>query len=235
MVRKVDWFVIFTLSYFLFLSTISHSLELGDKIVYYAKRFLGTPYDIDPLGTYVKEKKIVVDDKVDCMYLTFRVVELALADGDESNAIQIALDKRFKTRGVLQNGYVLNYEDRFEYGEDMILSGKWGKVIKVHSSMLEKVYSGRLEDYIYFIPKSNYSSIRRFIRNGSIVFLVKHPETSVKGEIVGHLGIIEKSSNQIYIIHASGTKNRGGRVKREIFEDYLRKTKYIGFILTHLD
>ena len=39
-------------------------------------------------------------------------------------AIDIALDKRFITKGRLDSkGNVVNYEDRFQYGEDMLDSG----------------------------------------------------------------------------------------------------------------
>ena len=52
-------------------------LPLGKRIVYWAGRFIGTPYDTDPLGLYVRTNRIVADEKADCMYLTFRAVELA--------------------------------------------------------------------------------------------------------------------------------------------------------------
>ena len=51
---------------------------LGEKIAFWAEKFLGTPYDRDPLGEYVTRAAIEADEKVDCMYLTFRAVELAL-------------------------------------------------------------------------------------------------------------------------------------------------------------
>ena len=60
---------------------------------------MGTPYDIDPLGTYVARSVIVADEKVDCMYLVFRAVELALSS-TPAEAIQIALQKRFHSKGV---------------------------------------------------------------------------------------------------------------------------------------
>jgi len=69
----------------------------------------------------------VADERVDCMYLTFRAVELALSYSPEE-AVQIALEKRFHSKGVLKDGQIMNYDDRFEYGEDMIESGKWGRI-----------------------------------------------------------------------------------------------------------
>ena len=55
-------------------------------------------------------------------------MELALSHTPEE-AIQIALEKRFHSKGILKDGKVVNYDDRFEYGEDMIESGKWGKEV----------------------------------------------------------------------------------------------------------
>ncbi|MEK6583095.1 MAG: hypothetical protein AABZ25_12000, partial [Nitrospirota bacterium] len=99
----------------------------GERIALWAEKFVGTPYDPDPLGEYVTKKVIVADERVDCMYLSFRAVELAMSLTPEE-AVNIALDKRFINRGKLgNNGKVLNYEDRFQYGEDMLDSGRWGR------------------------------------------------------------------------------------------------------------
>jgi len=50
---------------------------IGEKIAFWAEKFVGTPYDPDLLGEYVSKEVIVADERVDCMYLTFRAVELA--------------------------------------------------------------------------------------------------------------------------------------------------------------
>ncbi|MDP1758212.1 MAG: hypothetical protein Q8K77_00255, partial [Thermodesulfovibrionales bacterium] len=93
---------------------------IGERIALWAEKFVGTPYDPDPLGEYVTKKAIVADERVDCMYLSFRAVELALSLTPDK-AIDIALDKRFITKGKLDSeGNVSNYEDRFQYGEDML-------------------------------------------------------------------------------------------------------------------
>ncbi len=102
--------------------------ETGERIAFWADYFVGTPYDKDPLGEYVTRKAIVADERVDCMYLVFRSVELALSSSP-AGAQQTALDKRFHTKGVLDGGTVVNYDDRFQYGEEMIDSGKWGREI----------------------------------------------------------------------------------------------------------
>lgn len=207
---------------------------VGDDIVRYAKKFIGVTYDSDPLGSYVRNRVIVYDREVDCMYLTFRSVELAFG-GDESKSIEVALDKRFKTRGILSNGIVVNYEDRFEYGEDMFLSGKWGKLIATDGNIVKKVFSERLGRYISYIPKESFKEIISSVRNGSIIFFVKDPSRSKKGEVVGHLGILEVYRGQVFLIHASGIKGKGGKVKREKLQDYLKRSKYIGFVITSFD
>ena len=91
----------------------------AERIAFWAERFIGTPYDRDPQGAYVTRTQILADDEADCMYLTFRAVELVLSRSPEE-AVQVALEKRFHTRGILRDGRVLNYDDRFQYGEDMI-------------------------------------------------------------------------------------------------------------------
>ncbi|HEX9860279.1 MAG TPA: NlpC/P60 family protein, partial [Nitrospirota bacterium] len=101
-------------------------LPLGKRIAYWAGRFIGTPYDTDPLGLYVRTNRLVADEKVDCMYHTFRSVELAMT-ATPREAVEKALDLRFIHQGSLTDGLVQNYDDRFQYGEDMVYSGKWGR------------------------------------------------------------------------------------------------------------
>jgi hypothetical protein len=108
--------------------TLLMKKPVGERIAFWVEKFIGTPYDQDPLGEYVSKAAIVVDERVDCMYLTFRAMELAISH-TPAEGIQVALDKRFHTQGILKEGKVVNYEDRFEYGEDMIFSGKWGREI----------------------------------------------------------------------------------------------------------
>ena len=43
---------------------------IGERIAFRTERFVGTPYDKDPLGEYVTKATIAADEKVDCMYLT---------------------------------------------------------------------------------------------------------------------------------------------------------------------
>ena len=49
-----------------------------ERIAFWAEQYIDVPYDTDPWGDYVRKNVIVADERVDCMYLTFRSVELAL-------------------------------------------------------------------------------------------------------------------------------------------------------------
>ena len=123
----------------------------GERMAFWAEKFLRVPYDRDPQGLYVTRAAIVADDAVDCMYLTFRSVELALSRTPEE-AIQVAIDKRFHTKGILQDGKVVNYEDRFQYGEDMIWSGKWGREITSQIGRTDRIRGSRSYDFFEVLP-----------------------------------------------------------------------------------
>src|SRR4030042_3867461 len=127
--------------------TLLRGKPIGERIAFWAERFIGVPYDMDPLGEYVSRATIVSDERVDCMYLTFRAVEFALSHTPEE-AIQVALERRFHSKGVLKEGHVINYDDRFEYGEDMIESGKWGQEITSEVGKLMKIKGSRGKDFV---------------------------------------------------------------------------------------
>jgi hypothetical protein len=211
---------------------------IGERIVFWAEKFVGVPYDTDPLGEYVSKAAIVADERVDCMYLTFRTVELALSRTPEE-AIQIALDKRFHSKGVLVGGRVMNYDDRFEYGEDMIESGKWGKEITSEAGRVVKIRGSRGKDFIEILSTG---TLRRGIKNlksADLLFFIKRPEKRAKGEIVGHIGIVEveesprgEGGREVYLIHASGVKGKGGAVKKVLLKEYLSKMPFIGVKIT---
>jgi len=211
---------------------------IGERIALWAEKFLGTPYDMDPLGEYVSKETIVADERVDCMYLTFRVVELALSSTPEE-AIQIALEKRFRSKGILSDGKVLNYDDRFEYGEDMIYSGKWGKDITGEISKAVRIKGSRGKSFMDILTSNTLLRGIGNLKNGDIIFFIKKPEERKKEEIVGHIGIIKIEGSpknlryeEIYIIHASGTKDRGGVVKKILLKDYVSKMPFIGAKIT---
>lgn len=222
---------------------------IGERIALWAEKFVGTPYDPDPLGEYVTRKVIVADEHADCMYLSFRAVELAMGLTPEE-AVNIALDKRFINRGKLgNNGKVLNYEDRFQYGEDMIDSGRWGREITEEFGKVMEITGSRGREKVKIVSKedllkrlkSSKSSSSLTLRDGDFIFFIKAVEKRKVGEIVGHIGIIKtevrsnedqraesKEQKEIYLIHAGGLKNKGGEVKKVRLSDYINSMPFIG-------
>jgi hypothetical protein len=212
--------------------TLLMDKPIGERIAFWAEKFVGTPYDVDPLGEYVSKATVVADQRVDCMYLTFRAVELALSHTPEE-AVQMALEKRFHSKGILQNGQVLNYEDRFEYGEDMIFSGKWGQDITGSMGRTFKIKGSRKYLSVEILLHETLLKKMESLRTGDIVFFIKRPEERRGMEIVGHIGIIKVEHNRIvYLIHASGTKAKGGGVKKVFLKEYVAQMPFIGVIIT---
>ena len=211
---------------------------IGERIAFWAEKFIGVPYDTDPLGEYVSKATIVADERVDCMYLTFRAAELALSHTHEE-AIQIALEKRFHSKGILKDGRVFNYDDRFEYGEDMIESGKWGREVTSEIGKMRRIEGSRGKDFVEILPSDEMMKGVRRLKSGDIIFFVKKPEKRKVGEIVGHIGIIRVEKRQkeggkggVHLIHASGIKGKGGVVKKVLLKDYLSEMPFIGVRIT---
>ncbi len=68
------------------------------------------------------------------------------------------------------------------------------------------------------------------------MFFIKKPEERKLGEIVGHIGIVKLEQDQEpYLIHASGTKERGGMVKKVLLKDYVSQMPFIGVKITRID
>ena len=205
---------------------------IGERIAFWAEQFVGTPYDPDPLGTYVTRRVIVADDRVDCMYHSFRSLELAMSQTPEE-AIGIALDKRFMDRGMLESGIVLNYDDRFQYGEDMLDSAKWGKEITGEIGPLTSIKGSRGRAKVGMVSKkyllNNFKKTSQLqVKDGDFVFFIKSPGKRIANEIVGHIGVIKREGNDIYLIHASGRKNDGGEVRKVLFLDYVSTMPFAG-------
>lgn len=205
----------------------------GERIAFWAEKFLDTPYDTDPLGEYVRNQVIVADKRVDCMYLTFRVVELALSATPEE-AIQEALKRRFFTYGSIVDNKVVNYSERYRYAMDMIVSRKWGREVTEELGPADFVEGSRGWDKQPVLLKKNASQWIDNIESGDIIYFVKPVNKRVVGEIIGHLGIADRSSGKVYVIHASGQKKKGskGKVKKVIFNKYLNSVSFIGVKVT---
>lgn len=216
-------------------------LPVGKRIAYWAGRFIGTPYDPDPLGLYVRTKRIVADEKADCMYHAFRSVELAESTTPRE-AIDKALSLRFITQGKLVDGLVANYDERFQYGEDMVMSGKWGKNITAELGATTTIPGSRGKDTVDILPKNVLltRALQKNLQDGDIVYWVKDPKKRVVEEIVSHLSIVHIKSGKPHLIHAAGDKDRGDRpgggvVKEVLFSDYVRHMKFIGAFVTRIE
>jgi hypothetical protein len=213
-------------------------LTIGERIAFWAERFVGTPYDTDPAGIYVTRNVIVADDQVDCMYLTFRTIELSLGKTPEES-IKIALNKRFISSGLLSGGKVVNYEDRFQYGEDMLDSGKWGREIAGDSGSTIEIKGTRGRDKVRIFEREK---VRNYLmkgalqlKSGDIIFFMKSPAKRVVDEMVGHIGTIKREGDILYLIHASGLKGKGGSVKKVLLSDYLKAMPFIGMRISRFD
>jgi hypothetical protein len=216
-------------------------LPQGKRIAYWAGRFIGTPYDPDPLGLYVRENRIVADEKVDCMYHVFRSVELAQSN-TPGEAIDRALALRFMTTGRLEDDLVVNYDERYQYGEDMVMSGKWGRNITAELGAVKTIPGSRGKETVDILPKNLLSTgtLQKKLRDGDIVYWVKDPKKRVVEEIVAHLSIVRIKTGKAYVIHAAGDKDRagkpgGGVVKEVPFGDYVKNMRFIGAFVTRFE
>lgn len=220
----------------------------GERIAFFADQFLGVPYDTDPLGLYVTRRVIVADDRIDCMYLVFRSAEIALSSTPRG-AEQLALYMRFKTKGRLgPDGRVLNYGDRFQYGLDMILSGKWGRnITRFLGKTIPVETSSRFQkmgvDTVMVLPRREIGSAisSSKFRSGDIVFFVKDPAKRAALEVIGHMGILEVENGDVYLIHAHGLKKtsrnpdvKPGAVTKVLFKDYVKAMPFIGIMVTRI-
>jgi len=214
------------------------AMPVGQRIAFWADKFVGVPYDPDPLGEYVTRKAIVADERVDCMYLTFRSLELSLGRTPEES-LDIALDKRFRTKGVVEGGVVTNYEDRFEYGEDMIDSGKWGREVTADLGPLTLVEGTRGKGQVGMLSKETLLSLLKgdrgpqsALRSGDFIFFMTAPRKRVADEMVGHIGVVAQDEGSLLLIHASGKKKKGGMVRKVSLYDYLSSMPFAGVRVT---
>jgi len=210
-------------------------LRTGERIAAWAESFVDTPYDPDPLGLYVSTRRIVADESVDCMYHTFRSVELAFSN-TPSEASSLALNLRFRTKGVMgSDGLVLNYDDRYQYGMDMVRSGRWGEDVTAKLANTSRIKGERGLSHVDIVPASGINDALGELKSGDIVFFIKDPDKRVVGEIVGHIGIVKVEEGNVYLIHASGRKNKGGRVVKLPLADYTVNMPFVGILVTRFE
>jgi len=216
------------------LQRTSAGWSTGERIAFWAEQFIGVPYDPDPLGEYVRKNVLVADERVDCMYHAFRSVELALGK-DPADSITVALDKRFHGKGLVEDGKVSNYAERFRYGEDMLESGKWGREITSALGETVMIKAERGRERIAMIRKQDIPNMLGRLQNGDLVFFVKDPKKRVSGELIGHIGIIKIEAEKTYLVSAFGRKNRGGKVRKILLSEYGREMPFVGIRVSRLE
>ena len=206
-------------------------LSNPEKIAFWAEFFVGVEYDTELIGNYVKEGVIVLDSALDCMSHTFRSFELAFAKTEEK-ALDNALFFRFPLSGKRSGNKIISYEERFEYGEDMALSGKFGRLISNEIDVTVGTENSRSK--LDFLTKDEVQKNLSKLKTGDTIFFVKGEKARKGLEIVGHIGILKLEKGEIFLIHASGKKNKGGEVKKVNFSEYLEKNYpfFTGIILT---
>jgi hypothetical protein len=214
---------------------------IGERIAFWGEQFVGAPYDVDPLGEYVRSEKIVCDYRVDCMYLVFRAVELAQANTPEG-AMDRSLDLRFRTRGRIEGGRVINYDERFAYAEDMISSGRWGRDITTEMGESVDIQGLRRGEKTPMLSRGELlkSEVYSKLKTGDLIFFVEDPTKRSAGELIGHLGIIKVENGSLLLIHASGLKSSdqrpgGGVVKKADLLEYFTNMKFIGAKFTRFE
>ncbi|MBI4745710.1 MAG: hypothetical protein HY786_04005 [Deltaproteobacteria bacterium] len=153
-----------------------------------------------------------------------------------------ALNLRFRSKGRLDGERVANYDDRFEYGEDMIDSGKWGKEITSNLGGTIRIKGSRGRNEVVIIPKDEISQIagaagRSPLKDGDIIFFIKDPSKRIVEEIVGHIGIISIKAGAPCLIHASGRKDSAdskgnGIVKSVRLWEYVENMRFAGIRVT---
>lgn len=221
---------------------LKKKMSMGERIAFWANSFIDTPYDTDPLGIYVRQNRIIVDETADCMYLVFRCVELALANSPEDSEIW-GLKLRFFKGGLLdEEGFVTNYDERFQYGRMMIDSGRWGREITPElGEILFAPGTKQAGPDLAYIPSLSIAQGKiEGLKPGDIIYFVKDPQKRVVGEIIGHMGIIDIKEGIIMLIHASGSKKStksegGGQVKILPLAEYMKNTGFIGASFTRMD
>ena len=167
-----------------------------------------------------------------------------MSDGDNKKAFDIACDKMFHDKCKLdKDNLVTNYENRFDYSEDMISSGKWGKSIYANEEMSVMTGSRHYKRF-YYVKSNDFINSKKMqqrVQSGDILFLFKFPEKRSKSqEAIGHLGILEVKNGEIYFIHASGNKRFDlpqGKVVKVKLTDYLagKKDKWAGIYVTRIE
>ncbi len=152
------------------------------------------------------------------------------------------LTLRFITTGALADGLVTNYDERYQYGEDMVFGGKWGRNVTTELGAAKTIPGSRGRDQVDILPKSTLLTrgLQKKLQDGDIIYWVKDPKKRVVEEIVAHLSIVRVKGGKPYLIHAAGDKDRadrpgGGVVKEVLFADYVQNMRFIGAFVSRFE
>lgn len=224
------------------------SLSLGDRIAAWAAWFneLGKVeylYGRDP-GGYVTEGRICQDYAMDCVLFMYRVTELARSTSAEE-AVQFAFGTRFygaSIEAVVSDDGRVNYNDssHFEYSEEMIQSGIWGKNVTAECGHgLLEAWAGAGKP-LQYVPADSIDY--QALQSGDIVWFVGGEApgpTESTNTVVHHIGIIDRRGGSVDLLHAAvkplpGFYDRAGAARVPL-RDYLQRVdRFKGIAVTRL-
>jgi hypothetical protein len=121
----------------------------------------------------------------------------------------------------------------------MIESGKWGKEMTSEVGKATKIVGSRGKEFVEVLSADALLQGIGSLKSGDLLFFARKPGRREVDEVIGHMGIVwvietEKNpqSRKIFLIHASGTKRKGGAVKKVLLREYLSKMPFIGVKIT---
>jgi hypothetical protein len=136
---------------------------------------------------------------------------------------------------------VTNYDERYQDGIEMIKSGKYGVEITARLGKARQIEEPNSGDSIDFLPAAEMQRGMNQLNTGDIVYFVRDPSRRAVGGIIAHMGILKVESKNggsvrtVYLIHASGTKKRGGSVKKVLLDEYLAHMPHVGAKISRIN
>ncbi len=117
----------------------------------------------------------------------------------------------------------------------MIDSGRWGAEITSGLGQTEVMPGIRGRETVAFLTGEGALKGLVLLKSGDIVFFVNPPDKMPEAGIIGHMGIIRREKDAVYLIHASGRKNYSGKVKKVLFRDYLQAMPFVGIRVSRFE
>jgi hypothetical protein len=117
----------------------------------------------------------------------------------------------------------------------MIDSGKWGREITAVIGKTTSIKGSRGRTRITFVSGREAVKKTDVLHTGDIIFFIKSPDKKIGDEIVGHMGIAKREDGKVFLIHAGGIKNKGGKVKKVLLADYLNSMPFLGIRVSRFE